>query len=147
VRARRGFSQAGAPADRSSSVGWRMSRSIVTRASSARRRLFSIRSALTCSLLTPRNWPAFSAFTQLASVCSTIPKPSQPPPPSAQKTPNEPPPACTPTYNAAASASPSQSLLRDYNSSLRETFSGGKLSVDRSEPGPGWLSYSSDRCR
>jgi len=50
-----------------------MSRSIVTRASSARRRLFSIRSALTCSLLTPRNRPAFSAFTQFASVCSTIP--------------------------------------------------------------------------
>jgi hypothetical protein len=50
-----------------------MSRSIVTRASSARRRLFSIRSALTCSLLTPRKWLAFSAFTQLASVCSTIP--------------------------------------------------------------------------
>src|SRR5665213_2581199 len=50
-----------------------MSRSIVTRASSARRRLTSIRSALTSSLLTPRNWPAFSAFTQFARVCSTMP--------------------------------------------------------------------------
>ncbi|MEO7030038.1 MAG: hypothetical protein ABI147_11615, partial [Acidobacteriaceae bacterium] len=43
-------------------------------------------------------------------------------------TPTEPPPACTPTYNAAASTSPSHSPLRDYNSSLGETFSGGKIS-------------------
>jgi len=50
-----------------------MSRSIVTRASSARRRFTSIRSALTCSLLTPRNCPTFSAFTQFANVCSTMP--------------------------------------------------------------------------
>ncbi len=34
---------------------------IVTRASSARRRLFSICSALTCSLFTPHNWLALSA--------------------------------------------------------------------------------------
>ena len=45
----------------------------MTRASSARRRMFSIRSALSCSLLNPRNWPALSALTQLASVCSTMP--------------------------------------------------------------------------
>src|SRR5271170_9067 len=52
----------------------RISRSIVTRASSARKRMFSIRSALNCSLLNPRNWPALSALTQLASVCSTMPR-------------------------------------------------------------------------
>jgi hypothetical protein len=51
-----------------------MSRSIVTRANSARSRMFSIRSALSCSLLNPRNCPALSALTQLASVCSTMPR-------------------------------------------------------------------------
>ncbi len=50
-----------------------MSRSIVARAGSARGRLFSIRSAPACSRWTPRNRPAFSAFTRLACACSTIP--------------------------------------------------------------------------
>jgi hypothetical protein len=36
--------------------------------------MFSIRFALACSLFKPRNWPALSALTQLASVCSTMPR-------------------------------------------------------------------------
>src|SRR6202166_4811695 len=53
----------------------RMSRSIVTRASSARRRLISICSALTCALpLAPFNVPARCALTQLDKVCSTNPR-------------------------------------------------------------------------
>jgi hypothetical protein len=53
--------------------------------------------------------------------------PSPLPPPSAQRLPDEPPPACTPTYTDDVSPSPSQSPLRDYNSSRGETFFGGKL--------------------
>src|ERR1017187_9748251 len=53
----------------------RMSRSIVTRASSARRRLISICSAVTPLLpLTPFNAPARCNLTQLPSVCSTTPR-------------------------------------------------------------------------
>src|SRR5450631_27287 len=53
----------------------RMSRSIVTRASSARRRLISICSAVTPLLpLTPFNAPARCNLTQLPSVCSTPPR-------------------------------------------------------------------------
>src|SRR5271166_2879157 len=53
----------------------RMSRSIVTRASSARRRLFSICSAVTAlPLLAPLSLPSRFAFTQLNSVCSTTPR-------------------------------------------------------------------------
>src|SRR5271165_6152304 len=51
------------------------------------------------------------------------PAPSPPPTPSALRTPDQPPPACTPTYTDAASPSPSLSPPRDYNSSLRVTFS------------------------
>jgi hypothetical protein len=51
-----------------------MSRSIVARAGSARGRLFSIRSAPACSRWTPRNRPAFSAFTRLDGACSTMPR-------------------------------------------------------------------------
>jgi hypothetical protein len=52
-----------------------MSRSIVTRANSARGRLFSIRSALTCGLLlAPFSVPARCALTQLDKVCSTTPR-------------------------------------------------------------------------
>src|ERR1039458_7407258 len=53
----------------------RMSRSIVTRASSARRRLISICSALTCGFpLAPFNVPPRCALTQLYKVCSTTPR-------------------------------------------------------------------------
>src|SRR5664280_1508884 len=53
----------------------RMSRSIVTRANSARRRLFSICSAVTCGLLVaPFNVPARCSLTQLPTVCSTTPR-------------------------------------------------------------------------
>src|SRR5438046_1986974 len=53
----------------------RMSRSIVTRASSARKRLISICSAVTPDLpLTSFNFPARCALTQFASVCSTTPR-------------------------------------------------------------------------
>src|ERR1700686_2811468 len=53
----------------------RMSRSIVTRVNSARRRLISICSALTCPLpLAPFNVPARCAFTQFDKVCSTTPR-------------------------------------------------------------------------
>jgi hypothetical protein len=56
-------------------VGWRMSRSIVTRANSARRRLTSICSAVTCGLLlAPFNVPARCSRIQLPKVCSTTPK-------------------------------------------------------------------------
>src|ERR1017187_1808621 len=53
----------------------RMSRSIVTRANSARRRLFSICSAVTCGLLlAPFKVPARCSLTQLPKVCSTTPR-------------------------------------------------------------------------
>src|SRR5664279_1024692 len=53
----------------------RMSRSIVTRANSARRRLFSICSAVTCGLpLAPFKVPARYSLTQLPNVCSTTPR-------------------------------------------------------------------------
>src|ERR1017187_7215857 len=53
----------------------RMSRSIVTRARSARRRLFSICSAVTCGLLqAPFKVPARCSLTQLPKVCSTTPR-------------------------------------------------------------------------
>src|ERR1039457_6570361 len=53
----------------------KMSRSIVTRANSARKRLFSICSAVTCGLLlAPFNVPARCALTQLPKVCSTTPR-------------------------------------------------------------------------
>src|ERR1017187_8106048 len=53
----------------------RMSRSIVTRASSARRRLFSICSAVTCGVLpAPFKVPARCSLTQLPKVCSTSPR-------------------------------------------------------------------------
>ena len=53
----------------------RMSRSIVTRANSARKRLISICSAVTPVLpLTPFNFPARCNLTQFASVCSTTPR-------------------------------------------------------------------------
>src|ERR1035441_10892772 len=53
----------------------RMSRSIVTRANSARRRLFSICSALTSGLLlAPFKVPARCFLTQLPKVCSTTPR-------------------------------------------------------------------------
>src|SRR5271163_2295493 len=107
----------------------KISRSIVTRTSSARRRMFSIRSALSCSLLRPRNWPAFSAFTQLASVCSTMPSAFAAAPPSVQRPPAEPLLACTPTYNAAGSPSPSQSPLRDYNSFAKRDFFRGQAHI------------------
>ena len=56
-------------------MGWRMSRSIVTRANSARKRLISICSALTtCLLLAPFSLPARCALTQLPKVCSTTPR-------------------------------------------------------------------------
>jgi hypothetical protein len=50
-----------------------MSRSIFTRASSARSRLISICSALTSSLSAPVSLPARCALTQLNSVWSTTP--------------------------------------------------------------------------
>jgi hypothetical protein len=53
----------------------RMSRSIVTRASSARRRLISICSAVTPLLpMTPFSFPARCNFIQLPRVCSTTPR-------------------------------------------------------------------------
>ena len=53
----------------------RMSRSIVTRANSARKRLISICSAVTPALpLTSFSLPSRFAFTQLDSVCSTTPR-------------------------------------------------------------------------
>ena len=53
----------------------RMSRSMVTRANSARRRRISICSAVNSALRPePRNLPARWAFTQFANVCSTIPR-------------------------------------------------------------------------
>src|SRR5271167_2202078 len=53
----------------------RMSRSIVTRVNSARRRLISICSALTCALpLAPLSVPPRCAFTQFDKVCSTTPR-------------------------------------------------------------------------
>src|SRR3954453_19541321 len=53
----------------------KMSRSIVTRASSARKRLISICSAVTPALpLTSFNLPARFALTQFATVCSTTPR-------------------------------------------------------------------------
>src|SRR5271167_701293 len=53
----------------------RMSRSIVTRANSARKRLISICSAVTCALpLAPLSVPPRCAFTQLDKVCSTTPR-------------------------------------------------------------------------
>src|SRR5271165_7164656 len=53
----------------------RMSRSIVTRANSARRRLFSICSAVTSGLLLePFSVPARCSLTQLPKVCSTTPR-------------------------------------------------------------------------
>src|SRR5664279_4421394 len=53
----------------------RMSRSIVTRASSARRRLFSICSAVTAGLLLPPfKVPARCSPTQLPKVCSRMVK-------------------------------------------------------------------------
>ena len=53
----------------------RMSRSIVTRANSARRRLFSICSALTTGLLVaPLSVPARCSLAQLPNVCSTTPR-------------------------------------------------------------------------
>jgi len=51
----------------------RMSRSILTRASSALSRLISICSALTTLLSAPLSLPSRSALTQLNSVCSTTP--------------------------------------------------------------------------
>ena len=51
----------------------RMSRSIFTRASSARSRLISICSALTTLLSAPLSLPERSALTQLNSVCSAMP--------------------------------------------------------------------------
>jgi hypothetical protein len=51
-----------------------MSRFIVTRANSARKRLFSIRSTATCGLLVAHfNVPALCSLTQLPNVCSTTP--------------------------------------------------------------------------
>src|SRR5208282_3561094 len=53
----------------------RMSRSIVTRANSARKRLISICSAVTALFpMTPFSLPARCNFTQLARVCSTTPR-------------------------------------------------------------------------
>ena len=52
----------------------RMSRSILTRASSARSRLVSICTALTALLSTLQNLPSRLALTQLNRVCSTSPK-------------------------------------------------------------------------
>src|SRR5258707_15018626 len=53
----------------------RMSRSIVTRASSARKRLISICSAVTALFpMTPFNLPARCNFTQWLRVCSTTPR-------------------------------------------------------------------------
>ena len=53
----------------------RMSRSIVTRANSARKRLISICSAVTPVLpLTAFNFPACFALTQFDHVCSTTPR-------------------------------------------------------------------------
>src|SRR5271167_450509 len=53
----------------------RMSRSILTRANSARKRLISICSALTALLLwAPLSLPSRFALTQLNSVCSTTPR-------------------------------------------------------------------------
>jgi hypothetical protein len=54
----------------------RMSRSIFTRANSARKRLISICSALTLLLPAPFNRPSRCALTQLYSVCSTTPRTS-----------------------------------------------------------------------
>ena len=51
----------------------RMSRSIFTRANSARNQLISICSALTRLVSAPRSLPSPSAFTQLCSVCATTP--------------------------------------------------------------------------
>ena len=52
-----------------------MSRSIFTRANSARKRLISICSAVTPDLpLTSFSLPSRFAFTQLDSVCSTTPR-------------------------------------------------------------------------
>src|SRR6202522_2648683 len=52
-----------------------MSRSIVTRANSARRRMFSICSAVTSALLLgPRKFPDRCLLTQLNNVCSTTPR-------------------------------------------------------------------------
>jgi hypothetical protein len=50
-----------------------MSRSIFTRASSARSRLISICSALTTLLSALLSWPARYAPTELSNVCSTTP--------------------------------------------------------------------------
>src|ERR1035438_5155237 len=53
----------------------KMSRSIVTRANSARKRLISICSAVTCGLLVaPFKVPARCSLTQLPKVCSTTPR-------------------------------------------------------------------------
>src|SRR3546814_8209411 len=52
----------------------RMSRSIFTRASSARSRAISICSALTGLLSAPVSWPRRLALTPLKSVCSTRPR-------------------------------------------------------------------------
>src|SRR5664279_6058465 len=53
----------------------RMSRSILTRANSARNRLISICSAVTCGLpLAPFKVPARYSLTQLPNVCSTTPR-------------------------------------------------------------------------
>ncbi|OGB69074.1 MAG: hypothetical protein A2486_04720 [Burkholderiales bacterium RIFOXYC12_FULL_65_23] len=51
-----------------------MSRSIFTRASSARSRLISICSALTGLLSAPLSQPSRCALTQLNSVCSASPR-------------------------------------------------------------------------
>ena len=51
----------------------RMSRSMVTRANSARRRLISICSAITCALPAAHRSPARCALIELPSVCSTTP--------------------------------------------------------------------------
>src|ERR1700761_2003715 len=52
-----------------------MSRSIVTRANSARNRMFSICSAVTSALLlVPRKLPDRCLLTQLNNVCSTTPR-------------------------------------------------------------------------
>src|SRR3974377_2158820 len=108
----------------------RMSRSIFTRASSARKRLISICSAVTPALpLTSFSLPSRLAFTQLDRVCSTTPRLRAA---SATLSPDS-------TRRTASCLNSSVSLprfpflichpFRYYSSSLRDTFCAGKVTA------------------
>src|SRR5580704_9385433 len=121
----------------------RMSRSMVTRASSARKRLISICSAVTPTLpLTSFNFPARCAFTQLDSVCSTTPRLRAA---SAMLRPDS-------TSRTASCLNSSVYLprfpfltcvsLRYYSSSLRATFCAGKVRLSQTNSNHGRKSSS-----